>query len=772
PTLDADAVDDGTEHKAFGDSLASHAGFLLGMGLLPRDAAPSTDGTAVAGRQLRNGPLCNMPPWQAFKYLSRRHGLTSIALLLGCACAHRGTMNGAVSKILSLHIPNLLPPGSSELMLLSYGTQAAAMLGLGVLFMRSQNRRMVEVMLHELASIRWTAHDGASDRLDAADPAESSAECYSLASGFALGLVALGRGMSARTLAGLHLLDSLSDAMNGAGASSTARMRGHAATAMSGGDVGAGNGPHEAALDMLDRMSISAPGGRVSELGAVAAIGLVFLGTNYDPAAQRLALPTAQQHLRSADPFTVLWKVLMQSLIMLDHIQPTPEWVESSVPRACASSDAQSLPPDLFRVRLHAVTAACFAMALKHVGTEDARAHATALAYFDEFEAVVGRPSLGYESSLTRAAAQSCLDAMGIAAALVVAGSGDVATMKRLRALHGASSGRTYGNHMASHMALGILFLGGGARFTISRSPESMALLLVALFPRFPQHFGDNHEHLQAWRHLWALCVVPRCLVVRDVHTGGMCSGAVVTLDGLSPDGASRSARVVPPVPFPSLAGVRTATVEAPGYLPVRVDLSPKARARGLLLKQRVLYMQPSTLVPPFSADAAPGQPMLRRYLQWLADAKTHVAAACEQLARADYDGLASSASLAGTVRAIEWLRICVLASRSALLATTGGQPAGGGGGGASGSWAEETYMAWLSVRSKIVEAGRTDEIRRVLARHWTGSQQPGALPGGEAAVASAVGILHAALDLPSPADAMELAKLIPLSQLADYVLA
>ncbi|KAJ2758332.1 Anaphase-promoting complex subunit 1, partial [Coemansia nantahalensis] len=294
-----DAADASAEHRAFGRALASHAGFLLGMGLLSHDASPPADGGASpAGRPPRNGPLCNMPPWQAFKYLSRRDGLTSIALLLGCACAHRGSMNGPVNKILSLHIPNLLPPGSSELMLLSYGTQAAAMLGLGLLFMRSQNRRMVEVMLHELSSVACTAHGAAADRLDAAsgDPAESSPECYSLAAGFALGLVALGRGMSARTLADLHLLDSLSAAM--------------------GGTAGAAHPQEHAA----------AAGSAVSDLGATAAIGLVFLGTGYGPAAQRLALPQMLQHLRTADPFSVLWRVLMRSLIMLDDVEPTAAW--------------------------------------------------------------------------------------------------------------------------------------------------------------------------------------------------------------------------------------------------------------------------------------------------------------------------------------------------------------------------------------------------------------------------------------------------------------
>ncbi|KAJ2782495.1 Anaphase-promoting complex subunit 1 [Coemansia javaensis] len=750
PALEQDPAEDSDAQRAFADALALHAGFLLGMGLLPRPGDGPEDAAAAAATAA-TGPLCNMPPWQAFKYLSRRHGLTSIALLLGCACAHRGSMSGSVSKILSLHIPVLLPPGSSELMLLSYGTQAAAMLGLGLLFMRSQNRRMVEVMLHELAAVRAAPQPDAPDCSDPADPTESTAECYSLAAGFALGLVVLGRGMSARALADLNLLDSLSEAIAGPGAGPGTDPCGPASGAAAANE----------AVGMLGRMSIS--GGHVSSLGAIAAVGLVFLGTNYAPAAQRLALPQEQQHLRATDPFVVLWKTLMRALIMLDHVQPTREWVESAVPRACRPpADGQPLPPDLCRIRLHAVAAACFAVALKYVGTEDQRAHATILARFDEAEAIVARPALGYEPSLTRAAAQSCLDALCIAAALVVAGSGDIATMQRLRVLHGASPGRTYGNHMASHMALGILFLGGGARFTMGRSPESMALLLVSLFPRFPQHFADNREHLQAWRHLWALCVVPRCLAVRDVVTGDMCQGAVVTLTGLLPDGAARSADVVPPTPFPSLAGVQAAAVAAPGYLPLRIDLSPRSHARSLLLRRRVLYMQP---LP--AAEDAP----LQRYLGWLAETKALVARACERLARADYIARSPGEDAASVVRAVERLRVCVLASRRALAAHPGGdrQEAGDRHGGA---WAEETYLAWLSVRGLVLTMGRSDAVRRMLARYWTGgSQQPEDAFGSAAAFACIGGLLHAALDPPTPADAMELAKRVPVSQLVDHVL-
>ncbi|KAJ2221394.1 Anaphase-promoting complex subunit 1, partial [Coemansia sp. RSA 520] len=720
PTEPTDTQDDPNAIKEFDAALASHAGFLLGMGLLPRDLE-TTDKCDDTSEQQRNisGPLSNMPPWQTFKYLSKRHGLTSIALLLGCACAHRGTMNSSVSKILSLHIPNLLPPGSSELMLLSYGTQAAAMLGLGLLFMQSQNRRMVEVMLHELESVEVR---GTSGRLDGVDPAESTAECYSLASGFSLGLVVLGRGLSTKTLADLRLLDTLS-------------------AMISGGRSGAAPAPHTdkdgAELDAFAGLSISSSG--LSNVGAVAAIGLAFLGTNYSPAAQRLAAPTPLQQLRTADPFMLLWKTLMQQLIMLDHIEPTLSWIESTVPNACIVSAANTLAPDLYRIRIHAVAAACFALALKYAGTEDPHAHSIIVGVFDELELAATRPALDYESSLTRAAAQSCLDIVCVSAALVHAGSGDIATMKRLRALHGVNANRSYGNHMASHMALGILFLGGGARFTISRSTQSIALLVVALFPRFPQHYTDNCEHLQAWRHLWALCVVPRCLVVRDVRTGQMCRDAVVVLHS-----ENRQTSVVPPVPFPEMDGVQSIRVSAPRYMALSLDVSLGSHTRDLVSRRRVLYLQPQTPAPMH------GIAVLSQFTEWLTSTQMRVNVLCAQLMQPHSVNDAVDSSV---VHAIRRLRICVLAMHSPFVARNS----------CVSGWAEKAYLAWLNVRTRVVALARHDEIRRLLTRYWTGSQPNTQLSDMRASYAT-IALLYAVLDLPAPSDAMKLAQQVPIS--------
>lgn len=58
------------------------------------------------------------------------------------------------------------------------------------------------------------------------------------------------------------------------------------------------------------------------------------------------------------------------------------------------------------------------------------------------------------------------------------------------------SGGVNYGGHMAASLALGLLFLGGGAR-TLATDDASVAALVIALFPVFPASPMDQCHHLQ-----------------------------------------------------------------------------------------------------------------------------------------------------------------------------------------------------------------------------------------------------------------------------------
>jgi anaphase-promoting complex subunit 1 len=85
--------------------------------------------------------------------------------------------------------------------------------------------------------------------------------------------------------------------------------------------------------------------------------------------------------------------------------------------------------------------------------------------------------------------------------------------------MHGRDDEHTpYGSHLATHLAIGALFLGGGT-FTFGTSNLAIAALLIAFYPIFPSSVQDNNSHLQAFRHFWVLAAEPRCLIARDIDT-------------------------------------------------------------------------------------------------------------------------------------------------------------------------------------------------------------------------------------------------------------
>src|SRR5205823_6394591 len=115
------------------DSLTNrHAGFLLALGL--------------------NGHLKGIARWVAYKYLTSKHTMTSIGMLLGLAASHLGTMDALVNRMLCVHVVRMLPAGSAELNLPPL-TQTAGLLGLGLLYCNTQNRRMTEAMISEIEHI-------------------------------------------------------------------------------------------------------------------------------------------------------------------------------------------------------------------------------------------------------------------------------------------------------------------------------------------------------------------------------------------------------------------------------------------------------------------------------------------------------------------------------------------------------------------------------------------------------------------------------------------
>ena len=164
-----------------GELSPSHAGLLLALGM--------------------TGLLNSLSLTKVFDYLSVGHELTSIALLIGMAATKKGSMDAGIAKLLSIHVPSLHPPSSTELDVPS-NIQTAALLGLGLLYQSTAHRRMTELLLMEIGR-------------EPNDHLVNNREAYSLTAGIGLGLINLGQGSNAAGLHDLKIEEQLFKYING-----------------------------------------------------------------------------------------------------------------------------------------------------------------------------------------------------------------------------------------------------------------------------------------------------------------------------------------------------------------------------------------------------------------------------------------------------------------------------------------------------------------------------------------------------------------------------
>ncbi|CAO2656129.1 Nn.00g049320.m01.CDS01 [Neocucurbitaria sp. VM-36] len=435
-----------------------HAGLLLGLGL--------------------NGHLRTIAKWLSFKYLTPKHTMTSVGLLLGLAASFMGTMDTLVTRLLSVHVTRMLPPGAAELNLSPY-TQTTGLMGIGLLYYNTQHRRMSEVMLSEIEHV---------DLPDPSEPPDTLRdEAYRLAAGFALGFINLGKGKDLRGLHDMRIVERLMTV----------------AVAPKPVDV----------IHILDQATA----------GAVIAIALIFMKTHDQTVARKIDIPDTLPQFDYVRPDIFLLRTLAKHIIMWDSIEANDAWIVANLPREYRDSydlkhvtKLRSEQMPFFNI----LAGLLWSVSLKHAGTGDTHVRDFLIKYLDQFIRINKLSAIRYDSRLSRNTVRNCQDIIALAAATVMAGTGDLDVFRRLRGLHGRIGPDTpYGSHLAAHMAFGALFIAGGTQ-TFSRSNKAIGSLICAFYPLFPSDVQDSRAHLQAFRHFWVLAAEPRCLVVRDVDTG------------------------------------------------------------------------------------------------------------------------------------------------------------------------------------------------------------------------------------------------------------
>ncbi|KAJ5886397.1 Negative regulator of mitosis [Penicillium subrubescens] len=526
-----------------GELTNRHAGFLLALGL--------------------NGHLKNLAKWVAFKYLTPKHTMTSIGLLLGLSASYLGTMDTLITRLLSVHVSRMLPMGAAELNLSSL-TQTAGIMGIGLLYCGSQHRRMSEVMLSEIENTEQDEQSGSQEDL--------RDEGYRLAAGFALGIINLAKGKDLRGMRDMHIVERLLSIAVGT--------------------------KHVDLAHVLDRATA----------GATIALAIIFMKTNDQVLAQKIDIPDTTVRFDYVRPDLFLLRTLARHLIMWDSIKPDSKWINASLPkvyqrraRLGGVSQLRSEDMPFFNI----IAGLCFALGLRYAGSGNHQARDLLLFYLDQFIRISRLPVLNYDARLARNSVRNCQDIVSLSAAAVMAGTGDLALFRRLRALHGRVDPDTpYGSHMAAHMAIGMLFLGGGS-YTLGTSDLGVAALLCAFYPIFPTSVLDNKCHLQAFRHLWVLAAEPRCLVPRDLDTRRPISIPItITSDG----GATRT--LTAPCLLPDPSEITRIEVRGPDHWPLVLDFSQDDALRdkfrqgdpSVYLRRKATYSPSSTSTSIFAS--------------------------------------------------------------------------------------------------------------------------------------------------------------------------
>ncbi|KAI8824175.1 uncharacterized protein EV422DRAFT_309840 [Fimicolochytrium jonesii] len=493
------------------------------------------------------GNLKKMNLFDLIDYMNLKDEYTAVALLLGLAATHKGDRDLRHTRICYSHIEAAEDMAGKPT---GVEVKAAAVLGIGLLHMGSMARLHCEKMMYLLETIEN----------EPSDFPEPHRENCALACGFALGFITVG-GVSSSKAAGI------SD------------------------------------LKLVDRLLHYALGRSKHYIitSATLALGLMQLKTNDTMIADRLALPKTSYFLNQIKPDVLLMRTLCRSIILWDSIKATEEWLLQQVPEYIRRGTQESADDedwvDLYsQAQWNILAGAGFAIGLKYAGSSNESAFQTLLSYCRKLADMSSTGGSMFRDKLNRGIFRNCLDVMLLSLCVVMAGSANVEILRLLRRLHNRTASEvTYGNHTATNMAIGFLFLGAGS-YTFGTSNEAIAALLCALFPQSSSQTTHNRGHIHAARQLWALAVERRCFITRDVGTMGKCCPPVVVTvaDGV----ATREIKMSTPCLLPAYDSIVKITTSSPRYWGRVLEVAHNQRhaeilksGRGLYVKRKMRYL-------------------------------------------------------------------------------------------------------------------------------------------------------------------------------------
>ncbi|KAL0097932.1 hypothetical protein J3Q64DRAFT_1818121 [Phycomyces blakesleeanus] len=514
-----------------------------------------------------NGSLSQLTSTSWYGYIAETSGLVTAGFLLGLAIAYRGGGNIAVVKLLSMHIPSLVKddlPYSSEPII----TRAVCTIGLGLVHMGSRDRRMVAALMNELGVHAPNSNTVSSKNLD----------CVGLAAGFAIGFITLGKQGTSIVLPDMDLEDKLYQLMEGEPLTNRNRTQ---------SDIGG-----------LSHSNLDATGP-----GAIMALALMFLKTGDKRVAKRIYGRQLEYHINSIRPDILLLRVLAKNLILWDDIRPTDIWLYQQLPEFIlhdfdenrkASWEVQVRK----QAKYHIVGGGCLAIGLKYAGSRNTNAFECLLKQLDIFIELSEKIAVGFQERITKCAISTCINIIATASAMVMAGTGNLELFTRLSKLRNLPENiENYGNQMAIHMAIGLLYAGLGG-YTLKTDNESIAGLLCAFYPFYPTSSTDNHQHLQSFRHFWTFALDSRWLTPFDVDEQKPCHVPIVltvTGDNLideKTDILPKEIQMVAPVVLPPRKYISNIKLNSPEYWPLCINVDEDGVYQRSIRSRGILYVQ------------------------------------------------------------------------------------------------------------------------------------------------------------------------------------
>ncbi|KAJ1369903.1 hypothetical protein KIN20_031492 [Parelaphostrongylus tenuis] len=521
-----------------------------------------------------NGHLPNFNTFHIHEVLASLDKFPSIALLLGMAMSKLGTGDRQVHKMLTTHLPFLMGPTMLNLKIDPL-IQTSAVAGLGLLFAQTGHTKVVNKLLNEI---------GKSLRADEEPSPELPA--YKLSAGFAIGLICLGLGdeIAAARPPFKEKLPSIPD-----------RLR----TLMIGG-------PKDKCVFIQPQLLTCSDTQAATTTSQESRSNHVREGTNVNVhmTAHPATIALGLMYMRTGNlQIAGDLECRTRYLCLKKYVQMClkfPSDVEVTISdREQAYWDELVDRETVAEVYLYAMTAACFAIALKFSGIigetyEDilkilnsAEEHRMLFLMHDFNIENIEWPARHLVKAAHRSVVNLCADMILLSMAILNVGRGKVNTIRFARYRRSqdcelsfwAHNLWKYNEEMSVHRSLAMLFLGEG-RYGFKRDNLAIALLVISMYPIVAHHVADNRLYHQPLRFLWTQAVEPRLLVpmCRKKNKPIRCD-----IEMRFKDSSLRPCYCSAPMMLPPIEDLTLIELSGAGVEKIRFDLTKEDRKNELI---------------------------------------------------------------------------------------------------------------------------------------------------------------------------------------------